>query len=149
MQEQMFTQRVKNRHCLSVASLTVFQLNLLVISEWSVWVVLWNFLHKKFPPSAQDKKQSFHRKRSPFLCKEGFRATCQQNITPMSEVLTDIVAGGYVHSKTLHQYMKYEPTQSQWVMCIAQLLSTKFLRRKFLRLQIVLSNLCRKGYVLF
>ena len=56
MQEQMFTQRVKNRHCLSVASLTVFQLNLLVISEWSVWVVLWNFLHKKFPPSAQDKK---------------------------------------------------------------------------------------------
>ena len=52
----MFTQRVKNRHCLSVASLTVFQLNLLVISEWSVWVVLWNFLHKKFPPSAQDKK---------------------------------------------------------------------------------------------
>ena len=56
MQEQMFTQRVKNSHCLSVASLTVFQLNLLVISEWSVWVVLWNFLHKKFPPSAQDKK---------------------------------------------------------------------------------------------
>ena len=56
MQEQMFTQRVKNRHCLSVASLAVFQLNLLVISEWSVWVVLWNFLHKKFPPSAQDKK---------------------------------------------------------------------------------------------
>ena len=56
MQEQMFTQRVKNRHCLSVASLTVFQLNLLVISEWSVWVVLWNFLCKKFPPSAQDKK---------------------------------------------------------------------------------------------
>ena len=58
MQEQMFTQRVKNRHCLSVASLTVFQLNLLVISEWSVWVVLWNFLHKKFPPSAQDKKNN-------------------------------------------------------------------------------------------
>ena len=56
MYEQIFTQRVKNRHCLSVASLTVFQLNLLVISEWSVWVVLWNFLHKKFPPSAQDKK---------------------------------------------------------------------------------------------
>ena len=56
MQEQMFTQRVKNSHCLSVASLAVFQLNLLVISEWSVWVVLWNFLHKKFPPSAQDKK---------------------------------------------------------------------------------------------
>ena len=56
MQEQMFTQRVKNRHCLSVASLAVFQLNLLVISEWSVWVVLWNFLHKKFPPSAQDQK---------------------------------------------------------------------------------------------
>ena len=56
MQERMFTQRVKNSHCLSVASLTVFQLNLLVISEWSVWVVLWNFLHKKFPPSAQDKK---------------------------------------------------------------------------------------------
>ena len=56
MQEQMFTQRVKNWHCLSVASLAVFQLNLLVISEWSVWVVLWNFLHKKFPPSAQDKK---------------------------------------------------------------------------------------------
>ena len=56
MQERMLTQRAKNSHCLSVASLTVFQLNLLVISEWSVWVVLWNFLHKKFPPSAQDKK---------------------------------------------------------------------------------------------